>query len=375
MSKRDYYEVLGVSKNASADEIKKAYRKIAMKYHPDKNSGNTEFENKFKEATEAYEVLSDTQKKQQYDNYGFAGGQFSGGGSGGSPFDASGGFGEVFGDMFSDFFGGGGSGFREGSGASHGSSLKYNLEISFEEAAFGHTAEIDIPKTETCHFCSGTGAKTKNDLATCKTCSGTGKRRIQQGFFSVTTVCSACNGEGTTVLKPCQKCKGRGAVDTRKRLKISIPAGINHGQKIKMTGEGEAGENGGSPGDLYIVVYVKPHPIFVREEYDIHCEVPISITTAALGGDIEVPTLTGKVKLHIPPGSQNNRVFRLKNQGIQRLNSMHRGNLLVKIIVEIPTNLTKKQQELFKELKETFHESQSPMFESFVSKIKNLFSE
>ncbi|KAK3604187.1 hypothetical protein CHS0354_001995 [Potamilus streckersoni] len=314
-----------------------------------------------------------TQKKRsQYDNFGFAGDAFSGGG-GGNPFEGNfGGFNDIFGDVFSEFFGGGNGG-RASSGMRRGANLQYNLEITFEQAAFGHSVEVDIPKTESCHSCGGTGAHSKNDIQTCRTCNGMGKVRSEKGFFSVTTTCPACQGMGRIIRNSCTHCKGEGVEQVRKRIKVNVPAGINHGQKMKITGEGEQSVGGGQPGDLYIVFHVKEHPIFKRDDYDLLCDIPISVTKAALGGEIDVPTLSGKVKLTIPPGTQNHRVFRLKNQGIQRLNSTDRGNMMVKIIVEIPTNLSKRQKELLQELDESFGEEQSPMFKSFLDKIKNIF--
>lgn len=371
MSKRDYYEVLGVSKSSSADEIKKAYRKIALKYHPDRNPGDKAAEDKFKEATEAYEILSDSQRKAQYDRFGHAADNMGGGAGGGNPF-GGGGFGDIFGDVFSEFFGGGSQGGGRSSRGEPGADLRYNMDLTFEQAAFGHTTEIEIPRLETCESCNGMGARTSKDIETCPTCHGSGQQRIQQGFFSVSTTCSHCRGKGQIIKVPCPKCHGRGRTNQRKKLKVNIPAGISTGSKIKLHGEGESGINGGPTGDLYIVIRVLEHSVFERDNYDISCQIPVSITQATLGSEIEVPTLEGKARLNIPPGTQSNKIFRLRGKGIAHLHGSGRGDLHVKIIVEIPTNLNKRQQELLEEFAAISGEDTTPMKKSFMDKIKDL---
>jgi molecular chaperone DnaJ len=369
LSKRDYYEVLGVSKSVTPEELKKKYRKIALKFHPDRNPDNPEAEEKFKEASEAYEILSDQEKKSQYDQFGHAG--LGNGAGGGNPFGGGGsGFGDIFGDVFSEFFGGsGGGGGRGRSTGEPGSDLRYNLELTFEQAAFGHTTEIEIPRLETCSPCGGLGAKSARDIEICSVCQGSGQQRIQQGFFSVATTCSRCQGRGKIIKQPCPTCYGRGRTTQRKKLKVNIPAGISTGSRIKMTNEGEHGSNGGPAGDLYLVVTVLDHPIFERDEDDLFCQVPISITQAALGCDIEVPTLEGKARLTILAGTQNNRIFRLRNKGIAHLRGSGRGDLHIRILVEIPTNLNKKQRELLEEFAAISGEDSTPMKKSFFDKL------
>lgn len=372
MAKRDYYEVLGVEKAVSADELKKAYRKVALKFHPDRNPGDKEAEEKFKEATEAYEVLSDAGKRSRYDRFGHASvgqgadsGDFGGFGGGG--------FGDVFNDIFGDFFGnsqrGGGR-----SSARRGSDLQYNLEISFEEAAFGHTTEIDIPRLETCGPCGGLGARSAKDVEVCQVCQGSGQQRVQQGFFSVATSCTQCRGEGKTIRHACTHCHGQGRTRKSKRIRVNIPAGVDTGSRIKLSGEGEHGSNSGPAGDLYIAIQVKEHPIFERVDNDIYCEVPISFTQVALGTEIEVPTLEGAARLKIPSGSQTNKVFRLRNKGIAHLRGNRRGDLHVRIIVETPTNLTSKQRDLLTEFEKLSNEASHPMHTKFMNKLKGLFS-
>ncbi len=367
MAKRDYYEVLGASRNASSDELKKRYRKLALKYHPDRNPGDKNAEEAFKEASEAYEVLSDTQRRAQYDRFGHAA-ENMGSGSG-NPFEGSG-FGDIFGDVFSEFFGGGGT-RRSSSRGQPGSDLSYNMDLTFEQAAFGYSTELVIPKRDSCDACNGTGAKTKKDIEVCGVCSGTGQQRIQQGFFSVATTCSQCRGAGKTIRRPCTKCNGHGRVSIRKKLKVNIPAGIDTGARIKLTGEGEAGTNGGHSGDLYLIVSVLEHSIFERNKYDIYCSIPISITQAALGSELEVPTLEGRARLTVPGGTQNERIFRLKNKGIARLQGSGRGDLYVKIIVEIPTKLSRQQKELLEEFAAISEEDSTPMKKSFMDKLKD----
>ncbi|MEL0327115.1 MAG: molecular chaperone DnaJ [Deltaproteobacteria bacterium] len=368
MAKRDYYEVLGVSQNVSPEDLKKAYRKVAMKYHPDRNPGDSDAELKFKEATEAYEVLSDSQKRSRYDQFGHAaegmGEGFSGGFSGG-------GFSDIFGDLFGDLFGNTGG---QRSRGERGSDLQYNMEISFEEAAFGHSTEVDIPRMETCETCGGLGAKSESDIEVCRVCSGTGQQRIQQGFFSVATTCRSCGGQGKTVRNPCGACRGKKRVPKTRTIRINIPAGVDNNSRIKLSGEGEHGIDGGPPGDLYVVIRVKKHPIFERDGSDIYCEVPISFPQVALGTEIEVPTLEGKARLKIPAGTQSHKIFRLRNQGIVNLRGGNRGDLHVRIVVETPTNLSARQRELLEEMEHISDQDSHPLRDKFMNTIKGFFS-
>ena len=371
MSKRDYYEVLGLSKSVSQDEIKKAYRKIALKIHPDKNPGNKHAEDKFKEVTEAYEVLSDQQKRAQYDQFGHSSDQLGGMG-GDSPFEGSG-LGDIFGDVFSDFFGGSSRRSSKSKRGEPGSDLGYNLEITFEQAAFGYSTDIEFRKKQTCHSCNGLGARSSKDIEICNVCQGTGQQRIQQGFFSVATTCSRCRGQGQTIRVPCPNCHGGARTEVVKKLKVNIPAGISSGSKIKLQGEGQDGTHSAPSGDLYIMIQVEDHPFFEREEYDIKCHVPISISDATLGTEIEVPTLEGKAKLKIPAGTQSSRIFRMRTKGISYLRRSGRGDLHIHILVEIPTNLNRRQKQLMEEFATISDEKIHPMAKSFVDKIKSLF--
>jgi len=363
--------VLGVSRNASSDELKKAYRKVAMKHHPDRNSGDKNSEEKFKEASEAFEVLGDKEKRSRYDQFGHSA---EGLGSGMGGFSAAGGsgFGDVFGDIFSEFFSG--SPGNTASRGERGSDLQYNMEIPFEDAVFGSSKEIDVPRMETCDSCSGLGAESEKDIKICGTCGGTGQQRVQQGFFSVATTCSSCRGQGKTISNPCKTCQGRTRVSKTKLIRVNIPAGVSSGSRIKLTGEGEHGVNGGSSGDLYIVLSVKDHSIFERDGADIFCEVPISFAQATLGTDLEVPTLEGKARLKIPTGTQTHKIFRLKNQGIAHLRGGGRGDLHVRIVVETPTKLSERQIELLKEFDDCSDEESNPIRNKFVKSIKNLFT-
>ena len=371
MTKRDYYETLGVSKSATKEELKKAYRKLAQKYHPDKNPGNQPAEEKFKEISEAYEILSDAERRAQYDRFGHAGANMGGA----NPFEGAGGFGDIFGDVFSEFFGGNGGGRRGGtSRGERGSDLSYNMELSFEQAAFGYSTELVIPRLEECGQCSGSGAKSSKDVEVCTVCSGTGSQRIQQGFFSVATACSNCRGTGKIIRTPCATCHGRGRINARKKLKVSIPAGVDTGARVKLTGEGEAGVAGGPRGDLYLIIRVLEHAIFEREGYDIYCQVPISITQAAIGSEIEVPTLDGRAKLTVIAGTQNQQVFRLRNKGIQRLQRTERGDLYVRILVEVPTNLNKEQKKLLEQFAAISGEDTTPIKKGFMDKLKHILS-
>jgi molecular chaperone DnaJ len=366
--KKDYYELLGVNRSAGEDEIKKAYRKLALQHHPDRNPGDKQAEEKFKEVSEAYSVLSDAQKRSQYDQFGHAAfgesGPFSGG------FDFSGGFEDVFGDIFGEFFGGGG-GRRRGRG--RGEDLRYNLTLKFEEAAFGVEKKIKIPRHGPCETCRGTGAKAGTAPQTCLTCHGRGQVSFQQGFFSVSRTCSQCHGQGTIVKEPCATCGGAGRVRTMHTLSVKIPAGVDTGSRLKLRDEGETGPVGGVPGDLYVVIQTESHPIFVRDNLDIICDVPISFVQAALGAEIDVPTLDGKVKMKIPSGTQSGKVFRMKGKGIKDVQGLQQGDEHVRVIVETPTRLTAKQKELLKDFAELGGEEVNPLSKGFFDKVKELF--
>jgi len=350
MAKRDLYDILGVSKNASEDELKKAYRRLAMKYHPDRNPGDKDAEAKFKEVKEAYEILSDAQKRAAYDQFGHAGvdpsagGGFSGGGFGGSTS-----FADIFGDVFGDIFGGGQTRGRDDQRAYRGADLQYNLAISLEEAVAGSTQKIRIPTSVVCDVCHGSGVKPGTSKRICPICQGRGVVRIQQGFFSVQQTCPRCHGTGEIIETPCEKCHGTGRVEEYKTLSVKIPAGVDTGDRIRLAGEGGPGENGGPPGDLYILIEVKPHPIFKRQGADLYCEMPVSFVTAALGGEIEVPTLSGRVTLKIPPETQSGKIFRLRGKGVVPVRGSVPGDLLCQVHVETPVNLTNEQKNILRE--------------------------
>jgi len=354
MSKRDYYEVLGVNKNASAAELKKAYRRLAMKYHPDRNTGDksAEAEDKFKEAKEAFEVLNDEQKRAAYDQFGHAGVDPSMGGGPGGFHGGSGNFSDIFGDVFSDIFGGG-RGPGGGSRANRGADLRYNLEMTLEDAVNGKDVKIRVPTFVTCEACNGTGARKGSSPETCPTCHGQGQVRMQQGFFSVQQTCPTCHGKGTVIKDPCGSCHGQGRVQEHKTLSVKIPAGVDTGDRIRLSGEGEAGENGGPPGDLYVQVNVKQHDIFTREGEHLFCEVPIPFTVAALGGEMEVPTLNGKVKLKIPEGTQTGKMFRMRGKGVKPIRGTTAGDLLCRVVVETPVKLTENQKDLLRQFEES----------------------
>jgi len=376
MSKRDYYEVLGVSRTATAVEIKKAYRRLAMKYHPDRNEGDAEAEARFKEVKEAYEVLSDDQKRAAYDQFGHAGvsgGAGAGPGAGGAGFGAS--FSDIFGDVFGDIFGGGGRGTHR---AYRGSDMQYNLEISLEEAVKGTTVKIRVPSQSVCEVCGGSGAKPGTSPHTCPTCGGVGQVRMQQGFFIAQQTCPTCHGQGTVVDDPCPACRGHGRVRDHKTLSVKVPPGVDTGDRIRLAGEGEMGEKGGPPGDLYVQIRVKEHPIFTREDANLRCEMPIPITTAALGGELEVPTLEGKVKLKIPAGTQTGKVFRIRGKGVQPVRGGPVGDLLCQVVVETPVNLNEEQKELFRKLEESLGKGgskHSPNSSSWLDGVKSFFKE
>lgn len=377
MSKRDYYEVLGVNRDASEEEIKKSYRKLAMKYHPDRNPDNAKAESQFKEAKEAYEMLSDGDKRAAYDRYGHAGVDPSQGGSpgGGPGFGGmGGGFSDAFGDIFGDIFGAGGRA-RQG-GVYRGADLRYNLEISLEEAARGTETQIRIPTMETCSTCKGSGARPGTSPTTCGTCGGQGQVRMQQGFFSIQQTCPACHGSGKTVAHPCTECSGAGRIKRYKTLAVKIPAGIDHGDRVRLAGEGEHGVAGGPPGDLYVVVQVRSHPVFERDGSDLHCEMPISFGVAALGGEIEIPTLDGHAKLKVPAETQTGQAFRLRGKGIKALRGSGYGDLMCHVMVETPVKLTEGQKELLRQLEASTCGSatHSPRAKTFMDKVRDFFN-
>ena len=381
-NKRDYYEVLGVGKDASAEEIKKAYRKAAMKYHPDRNPGDKEAEAKFKEVGEAYEVLSDDGKRSRYDQFGFAGvdpnyGAGAGGGYGAGGFGGFGGFGD-FGDIFSEFFGGGSSrgGAREYA-PRRGENIMTHLELTFEEAAFGCEKEVATPRIENCSACSGSGSA-DGVIETCSQCRGTGQVRTVQNFMGMqmqsTAPCPQCSGRGKIVKNPCTTCKGKGKVRRTNKVKVKIPAGVDAGQSVRVRSEGNVGANGGPNGDLLVEVYIKRHPIFTREDRDVLCEVPISFTQAALGAKIQVPTLDGKVEYEIPEGTQTGKEFVLREKGIPEVNNpRRRGNHRFTVVVETPTRLTKEQKDLLRQLDETMVHAETPKIKKFFDNLKDFF--
>lgn len=375
MSERDYYEVLGVSKDASATDIKKAFRRLAMKYHPDRNPGDAEAEARFKEARAAYDVLSDDQKRAAYDRYGHAGVDGSAGGFGGAGAGASS-FSDIFEDIFGDIFGGGGGG--RGQRAYRGSDLQYNLELTLEEAVFGTEVKVRIPTTVTCEACDGSGAEPGTSPETCPTCNGVGQVRIQQGFFSVQQTCPRCEGSGKIVPTPCKVCHGKGRVQEQNTLDVKVPAGVDTGDRIRLAGQGEAGLNGGPPGDLYVQVRVKPHKLFRREGSDLHCEVPVSFATAALGGELEVPSLDGRVKLKVPPETQTGKQFRVTGKGVKSVHGGGVGDLLCRVVVETPINLTKEQKQLLRQFDESTQAGgtrHSPQAHSWLDGVKGFFED
>lgn len=377
-AKRDYYEILGVTKASTKDEIKKAYRKLAMQFHPDKNPGNAEAEAKFKEASEAAEVLLDENKKARYDQFGHAGMNGAGGGPGGfggGGFQGDfGDFGDIFGDIFGDMLGGRGG--RRGGGRRStgrpGDDLQMGIDLEFTEAAFGVEKTISVTKNVKCDTCDGSGAKPGSSPTTCDYCHGHGEVRRQQGFFTVSSTCPKCHGSGQMIKDPCGKCHGQGKFKKKVDLQVKVPAGIDQGQRLKLSNEGDAGSNGGPNGDLYVVINIIPHKIFERDEFDVHCTVPISFSQAALGTEIEVPTLSGKVALKIPAGTQAGVKMRLKGKGIKRLGGYGEGDQIVSIHVETPTKLSAEQKEIFGRLSE-LDDSSNPMSRGFFDKVKDLF--
>ena len=381
MAKRDFYDILGVNRDANDDEIKKAYRKLAMKYHPDRNPDNPKAEEHFKEAKEAYEILSDGQKRAAYDQYGHAGVDPQagmGGGFGGFGGAGAGGFSDAFGGIFDEIFGGGRGGGGGGrSNIYRGADLRYNLEISLEQAAFGTETKIRIPTMEVCEPCKGTGAKAGTQPKTCPTCQGSGQVRLQQGFFSIQQTCPKCHGTGKFVADPCGSCHGAGRIKQHKTLAVKIPAGVDEGDRIRLSGEGEHGINGGPSGDLYVQIHLKAHAVFQREQNDLHCEMPISFATAALGGEIEIPTLDGMAKIKIPSETQSGKTFRLRGKGIKGVRSHTHGDLMCHVVVETPVNLTERQKELLRELEEcsqTEDGTHNPRAKSWMDRVKDFFS-
>jgi molecular chaperone DnaJ len=370
MAKRDYYEVLGVSKTASADEIKKSYRRLAMKHHPDRNTDDANAETKFKEAKEAYEVLRDGDKRATYDRFGHDGLSARPGGAGGY---AAEGFGDIFGDVFGDIFGGG---RQRRSQVFRGADLGYELRLDLEEAVGGDSVTIDVPTQVSCETCDGSGAKKGTDPVKCATCGGVGQVRMQQGFFSIQQTCPACKGAGTTIGEPCVNCHGRGRVRKTKTLSVKVPAGVDDGDRIRLSGEGEAGRNGGPPGDLYVEIRVNSHKLFTRDGADLACEVPISIATATLGGDVELPTLDGNVSLKVPGGTQSGKVFRLRGKGVTMVRDARQGDLFAKIAVETPVNLSTEQKELLRQfdtLVQAGGEKHSPRAGGWLDTVKRFF--
>lgn len=370
MQQQDYYELLGISRGASEADIKKAYRKLAMKYHPDRNPDDKSAEEKFKEIQKAYAVLSDPKKRSAYDQFGHAGVDASMGGGHGF-----GGFGDVFEDIFENIFSGGRRQQRQSRGQ-RGSDLQFNIQLTLEEAAHGKQIEITVPRHTNCKTCEGSGAKKGSKPQVCETCNGVGQVRIQQGFFSIQQTCPSCHGEGKVITEPCSDCHGHGRVRESKTLTVKIPAGVDNGDRVRLSGEGEAGIHGGPAGDLYVQVSLKQHAIFERHESDLHCEVPISFVTAAIGGSIEVPTLEGRVTLKIPPETQTGKSFRLRGKGITSVRGHGVGDLLCKVVVETPINLSKEQKELLAKLDESLEKGKhSPKSTSWFDGVKKFFED
>ncbi len=373
MAKRDYYEILGVARDADEKDIKKAYRKLAMKYHPDRNPDDIDAENKFKEASEAYEILTDAGKRSAYDQFGHAGVDGQAGGAGGFGAGA-GSFSDIFGDVFGDIFGGGARGRN-----TRGADLRYTLELDLEEAVKGTTVKIRVPGHVECDTCEGSGAEKGSRPETCGTCNGMGQVRMQQGFFTVQQACPSCRGAGKVIRNPCKTCNGAGRVEEQKTLSVKVPPGVDTGDRIRLSGEGEMGVDGGPPGDLYVQIAVREHSIFTRDGRNLYCEVPISIVDASLGGELEVPTLDGRVKLKIPPETQTGKLFRLRNKGVSPVRGGPAGDLLCRVTVETPVNLTKRQKELLEEFQDTLNgangSNHGPKKSSWFEGVKSFFDE
>lgn len=378
MSKRDYYKVLDVAKNATEADIKKAYRRLAMKFHPDRNPGDKEAEEKFKEAKEAYEVLTDAQKRAIYDQHGHAGIDAARQGGGGGPGGFGGQeFGDIFGEVFGDIFGGGGGRRGGRSQVFRGADLRYELELDLPQAVFGHSFELDLPKLMECETCHGTGAAKGHTPTTCDTCNGNGQVRITQGFFQLQQPCPRCRGTGKIVKNPCDTCLGQGRVRRQRKLNVKVPAGVGTGDRIRLAGEGEAGRNGGPPGDLYVEISVREHPIFERDGEHLSCEVPVSFATAVLGGTVSVPTLEGDVALKIPAETQSGRVFRLREKGVKPVRGGPRGDLFCRVVVETPVKLTAEQRELLRKFDESLKgdgRSHTPREEGFFEGVRRFFA-
>ena len=374
MAKRDYYETLGVAKNASEEEIKKAYRKLAMKHHPDRNPDSKGSEDKFKEGKEAYEMLTDADKRAAYDRYGHAGvdPNMAGAGAG------MGGFAEAFGDIFGDIFGGGQRGGRAGGTQVYrGADLRYAMDVTLEQAANGYETQIKIPSWNVCEVCTGSGAKPGTKAQTCPTCSGSGAVRLQQGFFSIQQTCPRCHGTGKIIPEPCTNCEGVGKVKTTKTLEVKIPAGIDEGMRIRSSGNGEPGVNGGPAGDLYVEIHIKQHAMFQRDGDDLHCEMPISFATAAIGGELEIPTLNGNAEISIPEGTQSGKTFRLRGKGIKGVRSGYPGDLYCHVQIETPVRLTEHQKKLLKDFDTAMREGgakHSPQTKGWAEKVKAFFA-
>ena len=369
MAKRDYYEILGVSKNASKDDIKKAYRRLAMKHHPDRNTDDSDAERKFKEAKAAYEILSDSDKRTAYDQFGHDGVRA---GPAGGGFSAEG-FGDIFGDVFGDIFGGG---RRSRSQVFRGADLGYELRLDLEQAVSGDSVTIEVPTRVSCDECDGSGAEKGSEPVSCATCGGAGQVRMQQGFFSIQQTCPACKGAGTVITNPCHNCHGRGRVAKTKKLSVRVPEGVEDGDRIRLSGEGEAGRNGGPPGDLYVEIRVNSHKIFHRDGADISCEVPISFATAALGGEVELPTLDGHVSLKIPAGTQSGKKFRLRGKGVSTVRDRRQGDLFARVAVETPINLTAEQETVLRSFNESVSaggDKHSPRTGGWLDMVKRFF--
>lgn len=374
MAKRDYYEILGVAKNASDEEIKKSYRKLAMKYHPDRNPDSKAAEDKFKEAKEAYEMLSDPQKRSAYDQYGHAGVDPNAGGFGGA---GGGGFADAFGDIFGDIFGASAGGRNRGAQMYRGADLRYTLEITLEQACNGYDAQIRVPSWDNCQPCSGTGAAPGSKVETCPTCAGHGQVRVAQGFFSMQQTCPKCHGSGKYIPMPCMSCKGSGKIKQQKTLEVKIPAGIDDGMRIRSSGNGEPGINNGPAGDLYVEIHIKSHSLFQRDGDDLHCQIPVSFATAALGGEINVPTLSGSANFSVPEGTQSSKTFRLRGKGVKGIRSSYPGDLYVHVVIETPVKMTENQKDLLRQFDASLQAGgakHSPQSKGWFDRVKAIFS-
>ena len=369
MAKRDYYEVLGVERSAGEADVKKAYRRLAMKHHPDRNPGDAAAEEKFKEASEAYEVLSDQEKRERYDRFGHAGVEGAGSGFGAGGFTD---IGDIFGEVFGDIFGGG----RTRRGSRRGRDLEYTLDLTLEQAVRGDSVEIRVPTLATCEDCHGSGAKAGTSPSACPECEGRGQIRVSQGFFSLQQTCPRCRGAGRVILDPCPACHGRGRVEQRKTLAVKVPAGVDNGDRVRLPGEGEAGANSAPPGDLYVQMRVREHPIFTRDDTNLYCDVPLSFADAALGGEIEVPTLDGRVKVKVPPETQTGKLFRLRGRGAPAVRGGPTGDLLCRVVVETPVHLSEKQKEILRDFKTSLEANgtrHSPKEEGWFESVKSFF--